>query len=304
MQPTSQQPRVLSITFLLEIFVKDVTIELCGGIHEHREVLILDALDGGVEGAPVTYKSAPGESAVLDSGVRVAGWSLVNESQPRGIWHAPIPTAADAASAWRQLWVNGRRAVRGRAGNRTTAPGGNVFDGGNATVTSAGYAFGTDPILRCPGCPAVPLSQWLVSGAELVFHEEPFLEARCGVAAVNRISGGRVEVVMQQPCWSMGRSKWGKAIEFPEVVENCPALVDEPGEWVVDSVTRNVLYVPLPSDALDSVDAVLGAVPSGSDGAAVVVQEGVKHLHFEDLGFRHQSWLGPSTGVSLGLLRA
>lgn len=62
--------------------VGPVTVYLRGGIHRRTATFTLDAQDSGTSGAPVVYRSSPGERAVLDGGVGLPGRLFTAVSDP------------------------------------------------------------------------------------------------------------------------------------------------------------------------------------------------------------------------------
>jgi hypothetical protein len=75
--------------------------------------LVFTAPDSGTAGAPVVWRSAPGEIAVLSGGRVITGWQLGND----GAWFVDLPEVKAGRWYFRQLFINGRRAIRARTPN-------------------------------------------------------------------------------------------------------------------------------------------------------------------------------------------
>src|SRR4051794_10598172 len=84
-----------------------VEIRLRKGSSRLRSPLQLNAGDSGTAGHEVVWRAAPGEHPVISGGVRVRGWSLFDAD--KHIYRARVQGLKT-----RQLYVNGRRAIRAR----------------------------------------------------------------------------------------------------------------------------------------------------------------------------------------------
>ncbi len=179
------------------------TVYLRGGAYTLDRAFVLGPEDSGSAGAPVVYQAYMGEKPVLSGGARISGW----RDRGAGLWQAaaPIPD-------FRQLYVNGRRAMRARG----PVPPGARFEGRDGVFTSnAAVAKWGNP-----------------QDIELVFDiqwERDILK----VLKIEPVAGGAV-FRMLEPYFTLARMKEGKQIELPTHIENALELVDEPGEWYLD----------------------------------------------------------------------
>ncbi|MGH7238113.1 MAG: hypothetical protein ACREGF_06265, partial [Candidatus Saccharimonadales bacterium] len=103
-----------------------------GGIHIILEdgAYIMDAPlfirpeDSGTPGSPTFIESAPGARPVISGGIPVTGWTKIT-GYVRGlpltaqgkIWEAPVPLNGNMPLLFRQMWVEGSKAVRARESN-------------------------------------------------------------------------------------------------------------------------------------------------------------------------------------------
>src|SRR5438034_8209771 len=85
----------------------DIVVYLRGGAHHQDQAIVFDQRDSGSNGHYIVYKNYSGEMPVVSGGQRITGWQL--DASKR--WKAR--TNVDN---FRQLYVNGRRAVRARGG--------------------------------------------------------------------------------------------------------------------------------------------------------------------------------------------
>src|SRR5215471_14671513 len=88
------------------------TIYFGPGLHIFYQPLVLGHDDSGL-----TLAGALQGKTVLSGGRRIAGWKAV-ELDGKKVWAAEIPDVRDGKWVFRELWVNGRRAVRARWPNK------------------------------------------------------------------------------------------------------------------------------------------------------------------------------------------
>ena len=87
-----------------------------GGTYFLDAPFVLTPEDSGAAEAPVVYEAAAGEKPLLSGGRRFAGWKDVTvDAKP--LWSVDLPDVREGKWYFRQLWVNGRRAVRARGPN-------------------------------------------------------------------------------------------------------------------------------------------------------------------------------------------
>ena len=91
----------------------DILVQIGGGVYSLEETLTFGPEDSGTEQHSVTYAAAPGERVVLSGGRRIAGW----KKGAGDIWTAEIPEVKAGRWYFRQLFVDGKRAVRARTPN-------------------------------------------------------------------------------------------------------------------------------------------------------------------------------------------
>ncbi|AMO54966.1 hypothetical protein GZ77_25725 [Endozoicomonas montiporae] len=181
----------------------NVNVILAGGTYELSSTLELNEIDSGRNGYSITYKSAPGETAIISGGTVISGWS---DPDGNGIWEAPVPEGIVS----RQLYVDGQRATRARS-----------VDGSGWYRNATGYSTPAD------------VSSWKnPSDIELVFGYR-WKMYRGGVSSV---SGN--QATLNEPFFTASAmGPFGLVDQNARVawVENNLALLDTEGEWYLDS---------------------------------------------------------------------
>lgn len=83
----------------------DIAVCLRGGTYQLSNTLNFVEEDGGKDGHYVRYVNYPGEHPLITGGIPISGWTLYDEKN--NIW-----AAKDVEVRFRQLYVNGKKAVR------------------------------------------------------------------------------------------------------------------------------------------------------------------------------------------------
>ena len=273
--------------------VTPVYILLRGGEHTLTEPVFIRPEDSGSPGAPTVLKAAPGERPVLSGGIAVAGWSKLDEAPaglPPGargrVWTAPVPAFNGRPLLFRQLWVDGRKAVRARTPD----------DG--ELVRLAGW----DKAARQAVVPASALAGLAdVSGAEMILVQMwEIAVLRLREAAV---ADGEARLRFHDPEQRVQfEHPWPPPLIRPEVPDgNSPfflanrlEFLDAPGEWYLDERAGRVYYWPRPGEDLTKARVVAPALETLVEVLGTPDRP-VRHVALEGLGFAHTTWLRPST---------
>lgn len=251
----------------------EIVVELAGGSYRLAEAVRFDAADSGRNGFPVIYRAVAGAEVILSGGRPVKGWRPESD----GTYRAEVGKGVD----FRQLWVDGRRAVRARTPNA----------GQMLRLGSEKKADGFDlprELLRNvtlrPGEVEISVAiAWMhkrLRIARLDLAENPE-EARVVIEAVEW------DAVTRQPQGDriyLNRPYW---------LENAPEFLDAPGEFYLDRGAGQLCYRPREGEDLQHAGVVRPELEN------LVILEGkleapVRNLRFEGLTFAHTGWTRPN----------
>jgi hypothetical protein len=242
---------------------RDLIVEIAGGTYELKEPLTLDARDSGTGEHPVVWKAASAEPVVISGGKRITGWTVHDAA--KGIWTADVPAGLDT----RQLYVDGKRAVRARS--QGGLPG--------ARQTAYGYTTSDSSI-----------ASWPDAGDLEFIYRVAWIEPRCGV---DHVTGN--EVHMEEPCFSntATSNRPGVVAGTPTFMENAYELLDQPGEWYLNASAHRLYYMPRPGEDMATADVVAPMLETlvQGDGTA---DAPIRDIHFKGLTFSYATWLGPN----------
>ena len=244
-----------------------VTVIIHGGTYYLDAPLALTAEDSGTAACPITWRAVAGEKVVLSGGVRITGkWTQGSD----GIWSVAIPSVKDDWN-FRQLFVNGQRAIRARYPN-VDAPHSFLYAKGGgidhvmiepkSTKTSWGAA-------RDVQINIVP--HWL------------FFNQWNTVTAVNPETG-RIDIADSERHGKIEAGNWFW-------IEGVKEELDQPREWFLDRAEGRLYYLPeLGADpnTLNIVAPRLNVIVSAK--GEVEKKTHVEYVNFSDLEFRHTTF--------------
>jgi hypothetical protein len=257
-----------------------VRIQLKGGLYPLYEPLLIRPEDSGTADSPTIFEAVAGEEPVLSGGVRITGWKKEGK-----YWTASVPEKDGRAFLFRQMWVNGKKAVRAK----------NVSEGKPESMDRIRFNDKENRILWIPAAAAAPIRD--VRGAELVIHQmwaiavlriESIVQQ--GDSAGIRFYDPEARIQFEHP-WPQPVLKPGLHSAF--YLTNALPLVDEPGEWFFDKSLRKIFYIPRAGEDMRTAEAVVPALET-LVRIAGTIDRPVQHIYFKNIGFEHSNWTRPS----------
>lgn len=247
----------------------DITVYLRAGEYALQEPLRFDARDSGDNGFVVTYRAFPGERVTLSGGMRLSEWT----AEAQGVYRA-----STGGHRFRQLYVNGVRAVRARFPNAPDFARLIRWDEDAKTIIVPTETIPHD--LEPAGLELVLLKQWTQDIVR--------------VATLTPSSEGLV-VVPREP--DRAKTFLGhRELRYEQesfVFENARALLDTPGEWFADEQAAQVYYQPREGETLAAASVIVPVLDRLLEIRGTP-KEPVHHLRFEQLAFEYAGWLQPS----------
>ena len=193
----------------------DIVVSLAPGYYQQTETLKFNETHGGKNNYYVIYKA---EGEVTFGGKKViTGWT---DEDGDGIYSAPA-----AGIQTRHLYVNNVRAVRARSQeglNRTKY----LTDSEDNNI---GYI-----------CNDVEIADFAYPEDLEMVYIKSWHHMRCGVDSV-KVVDDKLHITMTMPGFNYLRDTNGRYIRY---YENALELLDEPGEWYLDTHKGVVYYMP------------------------------------------------------------
>ncbi len=248
----------------------DIVVHLAFGYYNLSQTFALTEADSGTNGYFVRFEG-PETGEVQIGGMRsITGW----REYENGIYVADAPGLET-----RQLFVDQVRATRARSEGGLKS----AVQWKNGTEYVGFYSENTEF-----------LSYRHPQDIEFVFQEQ-WTNSRCQVAKVEEAEDGRVAITMDQPGWTYCADKGLTSATTPIYYENALELLDEPGEWYLDTEEGKIYYMPRPWEQMDQVQVTAPVLEElvtvmGSD-----YDHMVRNISFRNITFADTTWNRPSS---------
>ena len=265
----------------------EVTIHLSAGTYYLYEPLRLRPEDSGL--------NIEGNNAIISGGLPISGWKKQGK-----LLVADVPTFNGYPVDFRQLWVNGQKAVRARS-----VP---VVDSGYATVSTPGDPFEQmhriltydkkNRILWIPKkavAKLLPLASHL-SPLEMVLHEM-WCTSNLRIKSLT-VQGDSVAVRFHDPeariqfdhPWPSPMTPDTKH-PSPFYLTNAKELLDEPGEWYHNIREHKVYYMPRQGENVK--EAIIPVLETLVEFIGTA-ERPVRNITIKGITFSHTTWMRPS----------
>jgi Carbohydrate binding module (family 6)./Protein of unknown function (DUF1565). len=265
----------------------DIVVYLREGTYQLNSTVNFDERDGGKDGHYVRYKAYKGENPLITGGKPITGWTIHDEAN--NIWKAE-----GVDGLFRQMYVNGKKAIRARFPNLKSNGDHNFFRLNK--VDSAGSAF----LLNNSD---IGETNWknqnkieihlMIAWAESILR----LDSIQGRGNVSRY-------VPQQPeRGKLFRRKYpmlGTAFmsDPPKqqvyYLENAYEFIDAPGEWYLDETTGTVYYKAREGENMGTANVVAPNINTLFSILGKDTKTKVGYMEFDGLHFAHSNYLRPS----------
>lgn len=267
--------------------VGGIRIWMMGGRYAMGETLLLTPEDSGTPLSPTVVESVAGEQSVLSGGVQVSGWKKNVSSVPGlakglSVWVADVPRFAGRKFDFRQVWVNGSKAVVASSSTATTM----------LRILSVNSK---DKAIRIP----LKTVRSFVKPTELeLFMHQMWSSAVLRVSTIN-IKNGEADLTFQEPESTVEFDHpWPPPVisdkgNSPFILQGAIELLDTPGEWYHDRSLGKLYYLPRLGENMSTAEVIVPALET------LVQVEGtlerpVHDVQFRGLTFAHSTWLRPS----------
>lgn len=264
-----------------------INIYIEGGTYTFHEPVFIRPEDSGTEDSPTVIRSATGEKVVLSGGVRINGWKKQGK-----FWVADVPTFNGRPLDFRQMWVNGKKAVRAR----------DVED-----FEKMNRICSVDEKNEILYVPASAIRK-LIDGkgilqakyAEMVLHQM-WCVANLRIRSIE-IQGDSAAIRFHQPESRIQfEHPWPRPMVTTDghnsafYLTNARELLDVPGEWYHDIESRKVYYYPRTGEKMQSADTevIVPAVETLVQVAGTLDRP-VSNIRFENITFSYTTWMRPS----------
>ena len=262
-----------------------ITIYMEGGTYAFYEPVFIRPEDSGTKESPTIIRSVGDEKVILSGGISINGWKKQGK-----VWVADVPAFNGRPLDFRQLWVNGKKAVRAR----------DVED-----FEKMNRICSVDEKNEILYVPAVSIRRLIDNKgnlkdkyAEMVLHQM-WCVANLRIRSVE-VQGDSAAIRFHQPESRIQfEHPWPRPMVTTDghnsafYLTNARELQDVPGEWYHDIDARKVYYYPREGEKMQEAEVIVPAVET------LVRVEGtldrpVCHIRFEKITFSYTTWMRPS----------
>ena len=262
-----------------------ITIYMEGGTYAFHEPVFIRPEDSGTKESPTVIRSVGDEKVILSGGISINGWKKQGK-----VWVADVPVFNGRPLDFRQLWVNGKKAVRAR----------DVED-----FEKMNRICSVDEKNEILYVPAVSIRRLIdnkgnlkAKYAEMVLHQM-WCVANLRIRSVE-VQGDSAAIRFHQPESRIQfEHPWPRPMVTTDghnsafYLTNARELQDVPGEWYHDIDARKVYYYPREGEKMQEAEVIVPAVET------LVRVEGtldrpVRHIRFEKITFSYTTWMRPS----------
>lgn len=262
-----------------------ITIYMEGGTYAFHEPVFIRPEDSGTKESPTIIRSVGDEKVILSGGISINGWKKQGK-----VWVADVPVFNGRPLDFRQLWVNGKKAVRAR----------DVED-----FEKMNRICSVDEKNEMLYVPVVSIRRLIdnkgnlkAKYAEMVLHQM-WCVANLRIRSVE-VQGDSAAIRFHQPESRIQfEHPWPRPMVTTDghnsafYLTNARELQDVPGEWYHDIDARKVYYYPREGEKMQEAEVIVPAVET------LVRVEGtldrpVRHIRFEKITFSYTTWMRPS----------
>ena len=239
------------------------------GLHLLADPLVLSPEDSGI-----AIESFKQEKPILSGGARITGWRKVL-IEGRELWAAAVPAVRGHKPSFHEFWVNGTRAIRARHPNKGYFAIAEVPDkSAEWTQGHARFRFREKDLRAWNGATngeVVVMSRWV--------------ESRLPISRIDEEQ--RLVSFAKKSVFELGPGDL-------YYVENVVDLLDQPGEWSLDSSSGTVYYLARPGEQIDRCEGIFPVLPQvlrfeGKPDSG----EFLERITVRGLTFSHTEWCFP-----------
>ncbi len=256
---------------------RPVMVLLGGGVYTLQEGVTFGPEDSGTEQYSITYAAFPGEKAVLSGGQKISGW----KKGVGKIWTAELPEVKAGGWYFRQLFINGRRAVRARTPNADDKVPWWIIK--TSTISEQeDQPFTVTVNHPIPAC-TNPSDVEIIC----IYNNEG------GRKRLQAVDEKQQTLTVAPPhkwnpkCfgndWYLSAPTVGKAC----YLENALELLDQPGEWYLDRASGVLSYWPRSGEDLLHDEVVAPLVQKAALAIAGTAEQPVVNLHFRGISVEY-----------------
>lgn len=254
----------------LGTLTQDAIVYLRGGSYNLSSTIVFDATNSGTGGFNVIYQAYSGEKPIINGGTTISNW----QPYKNGIWKASV------TSSFRNLYVNGAKAQRGRY------PDVDQYLQLPDEPTTKGFVVQKGIIDNIANPSTNPIE---FSGNVEWMSKKMRISATTALVSNTEITINPIE----WNSYTNGPQGWRFHKDESYWFENALEFVDSEGEWFLDKSTNTVYYYPRCYENMTTATVVAGGLINlfKLNGATSLTP--VHNISFKGIKFEGTGWTRP-----------
>jgi hypothetical protein len=258
----------------------DLTVYVRGGTYPQTSTLGFGNADSGSGGFYVKYVAYPGERPLITGGKPITGW----KDAGNGLY------SADAGpTPFRQLYVNGVKAIRARTPNLLAN-----------NVANFNRLSGWDKDAHNVQVPSSAVGEWknlnqvemhiMIAWGDSAMRISSI--STTGNTASIKFMPDEDGIVFIRPNPRMDQVGWGQGRAY--YFENALEFLDQAGEWYLDQTSHTVYYKPRTGEDMATAQVIVPVLETLMSIKGTSTSDQASYLWFQGLTFAHATWMRPS----------
>nr|MBU3858792.1 right-handed parallel beta-helix repeat-containing protein [Flavobacterium sp. MC2016-06] len=272
---------------LKDASIKDgIRIIVMNGTYYLNEPLFIRPEDSGTAESPTTIEADVSAKPILSGGIEIKNWTKsplsINGLQKGTVWVADAPKKAGELINYRQLWVNGKKAVRAKSTSGNTMDRILSWDHESQTCW---IPFKDKSIKYEPGMEMFIVQWWSTANLRIKNIEVKKDSARLSFEEPE----GRIQSEHPWPAPWISKNNGNSAF----YLNNGISMLNEPGEWFLDPKNAKIYYYPKAGEDINT-EKITVPVLENLVEVKGTIDSPVSHFNFKGISFEYSNWLRPS----------
>ena len=272
--------------------LKDATIKdgihiiVMNGTYYLNEPLFVRPEDSGTPDSPTTIEADTNAKPILSGGLEIKNWKkstvAINGLKKGMVWEADAPVKAGEIINYRQLWVNGKKAVRAKSTAGTKMD--RILSWDSSTET-CWIPFKDKSIKFEPGMEMFITQWWAIANLRIKNIEVVKDSARLSFEQPE----SRIQSEHPWPAPWISKNNGNSAFHL----NNGISMLNEAGEWYLDKKKAKIYYIPRTGENMASAKVTVPVLENLVEVKGTI-DSPVSHFQFKGISFQYSNWLRPS----------
>jgi len=263
-----------------------IHIILMDGVFHLDEPVFIRPEDSGTAESPTIIEAKADAKPILNGGLEITNWKPtevnINGLKAGIVWVADAPKKAGQIIDYRQLWVDGKKAVRAKStwANKMDR----ILSWDKASQT-CWIPFKDKSIKFEPGMEMFIVQWWAIANLRIKDIEVQQDSAKLYFEQPE----SRIQSEHPWPAPWISKNNGNSAF----YLTNGLSMLNEPGEWYLDRTNAKIYYYPRAGEHINSIKAT---VPVLENLVRIngTIDYPVHHISFKGISFQYSNWMRPS----------